>query len=104
MKRFTLHRGAADDLDEIIQYFDSLPAVPALKLGRQIQSALGFVASQPNASFKHREYSQLCGGDVHIYIAGKYKIIYRSDLPVPDVLAILHGARDIDTIMHQRLG
>ena len=103
MNRFTLHQDASQDIDGILVYLDSLSKGPAFRIGRQLESALHLIAAYPLIGAREETYSELSGFEIRWLVSGDFKILYRADLPLPDILAVLHGKRDIVTIMQQRL-
>ena len=103
MKRYTFNREASLDLDGILLDLQSIPAKPALKIGRDLKAMFEQIAEWPQLGLGYKRFHQEHGYDVRSRLCGNYKIFYRADLPMPDVLAVLHMKRDIETIMRERL-
>jgi plasmid stabilization system protein ParE len=103
LKRYTLNRDAASDLDGIIQDLLGIPAPPALKIGRNLQAIFQQIAERPQLGVGYNDFRTRHGYEVRSRLCGNYKIFYRADLAIPDILAIIHMKRDIDTIMRRRL-
>ncbi len=91
-------------MDGIILDLRGIPAKPALRIGRQIKATFEQIAEWPHLGVRYPRFKQEHGYDLRSRLCGNYKIIYRADLKVPDIVAILHTKRDIDFIMRQRLG
>lgn len=104
MIRFFLSREAQTDLDGIAGDLRAIPAAPALRIGRELQTMLDSIATQPQLGMVDQEYSQLCKAEVRGRVCQGYVLYYIADTHPVLMLGILHGKRDIRTIMRQRLG
>jgi plasmid stabilization system protein ParE len=99
---FSLH--AEFDIDELTRYLQGLPLIPASRIGREIQQAIATIASAPLRAPVDEELSHLANYKIHRLVCGDYLLFYHSGEPFPMILGVLHGKRDTDTIMRQRLG
>jgi plasmid stabilization system protein ParE len=101
LKRFTLNRDASSDLDGILGDLRLLPARPALRIGKELQNVFRQIAEWPQLGVGYKRLHENHGYEARSRLCGNYKIFYRADTPIPDILAILHTKRD--EIMSQRL-
>jgi plasmid stabilization system protein ParE len=104
LKRYTLNRDAESDLDGIIHDLLGIPDRPALKIGKDLQAMLQQIAEWPQLGLEYKDFRGKYGYEVRSRLCGNYKIFYRADIPMPDIIAIIHMKRDIDSIMRERLG
>lgn len=102
MSRFFLSAEAARDLDEILEYLDRLPDAPAERIGQSLQSMLESIAMRPLLGAPHSHLTRLLGEEVRSRLVPPYRIFYRLGKSAPEVIAILHGARDQRSIMDSR--
>lgn len=101
MKRFILSPRATEDVDEIIAYIDSLPEEPGVHLGQVLQETIYDLARHPEHGHVHERYSSLAGEEIRRFVANDYLFFYAARIPIV-FTAILHGKRDIDSIMQSR--
>lgn len=95
MSRFRLLPAAVADLAEIRDYIsDHNPAAAAAMLDR-IESRCQFFARFPTAG---RNRSDLRPG-LHSFVVGRYVVFYRLADRGIDVVRVLHGARDIESVI-----
>ncbi len=104
MKRYTLNRNAERDLDVIILHLRGIPVQPAMKIGKALQAMFNQIAEWPRLGVEHQGFQNRHGYEIRSRLCGDYKIFYRADMAVPDIIAVLHTKRDIDAIVQQRLG
>ncbi len=103
MSRFLLSRFAEEDLDEVIAYLGSLPLEPGNRVGGAIRHTLESIGKNPMLGVTQSELSQVGGYEVRSRVVPPYRIFYRLAGRAPEVLGILHGARDVDAIMLRRV-
>jgi plasmid stabilization system protein ParE len=101
VSRFFLSAEAARDLDEILEYLDRLPDAPAERIGQSLQSMLESIAMR-SLGAPHSHLTRLLGEEVRSRLVPPYRIFYRLGKSAPEVIAILHGARDQRSIMDSR--
>ncbi len=104
MKRYTFNRDAMRDLDVMLGDLFEIPERPARRMGKTLQAMFEQIAEWPLIGAGYKDFNIRHGYEVRSRPCGNYKIFYRSDIPVPDIIAIIHMKRDIDTIMRERLG
>ena len=51
----------------------------------------------------HSEASRILGQDIRTRPFSRYRVFYRTDKPIPEILAVLHTARDLGTILASRI-
>ena len=103
MKRYTLNRDATSDLDDIIRDLRLISSRPALKIGKALQGMFRQIAEWPQLGVGYKPLLGKHSYEIRSRLCGNYKIFYRADTPVPDILAVIHTKRDIDEIMSRRL-
>jgi plasmid stabilization system protein ParE len=104
LNRYTLNRDAESDLDGIIRDLLGIPDRPALKIGKDLQAMLQQIAEWPRLGVEYKDFHSRYGYEVRSRLCGNYKIFYRAGLSTPDIVAVIHMKRDIDSIMRERLG
>jgi plasmid stabilization system protein ParE len=103
MIRFILSPRADDDLLLISEYLRRLPCAPGLRVGRTIQKSLETLAKQPLLGRIRAEYSILAQEEIRSFVAFDYVIFYAAQRKPIVFLGIIHGKRDVDTILRERL-
>ncbi len=103
MKRYHLTRDAFADLDEIRNYLDRIPERYAAPIRRGLRSLLREIAAHPHRGAGHSQATRLLSQEVRTRAMPPYRIFYRDNNGTPEVLALLHTARDIDSILAERL-
>jgi len=102
LARFLLSLDAEQDLDEILSYLDRLPRVPAERIAMSLQTMLHHIGQEPYLGAANSALTLLLGEEVRSRLVPPYRIFYRTSRKLPEVFAILHGARDISSILDQR--
>ncbi len=64
---------------------------------------LHIIADHPKQGRVHEEFSQRASETIRLRVAGDY-LLYHLDRAVPEVIAVLHGRRDVEGIVRERLG
>jgi plasmid stabilization system protein ParE len=102
MSRFLFSPAAQADLEELAIQLDSFSPLAAIKLGRQIFAMLTSISDQPYLGLEHSNFSRLFGCEVRSRRVQRYRIFYFVTHP-PEIIAILHGARDRNSILSSRV-
>ena len=102
LNRFHLSADADRDLDEILTYLDQLPLEPGNRIAQSLQSALLTIAKNPYLGSANSHLTLLLGEEIRSYLVYPYRIFYRASRTVPEIIAILHGARDQSSILGRR--
>jgi plasmid stabilization system protein ParE len=97
--RYYLTRDAFADLDEIRRYLDPFPERYTLPIRRGLRSLLQEIAVYPDRGANHSQATRLLGQRA----LPPYRIFYRNQQGTPEVIAILHMARDVKSILAERL-
>jgi len=94
--RYRLAELACIDLAEIRRYVAEDNPVAADRLLATFFKTFGIVATHPELGTARPQYK---GGDLRSFSVGNYVIFYRSTGSIVEVARVLHGARDIDSLM-----
>ena len=103
LSRFYLTPLAMADLDEVRRYFAPIPERFGAPIRHSLRAMLQEIAAYPQRGSSHSEATRLLGLDVKTRIVPPYRIFYRDLRGTPEVLAILHTAQDLPTILRKRL-
>jgi antitoxin ParD1/3/4 len=99
--RFVLSPVAADDLVNIWQYIREQSSV---KLADRVESVIRekilFLARNPRTGHRRKELTDLPLRFFPVYL---YLIVYRAEMKPLQVVAILHGKRDVESVLKDRL-
>jgi plasmid stabilization system protein ParE len=101
--RYYLTRDTFADLDEIRRYLDPFPERYTLPIRRGLRSLLKEIAAHPDRGANHSEATRLLDQEVRTRALPPYRIFYRDQQGTPEVIAILHMARDVKSILAERL-
>ena len=102
MSRYFLSFHAKNDLDEIRIYLRAIPPQPAKRIGVRLQQAFNEIAASPQHGIAQSALTLLAGVEVRSRLCSPYRIFYISGRTVPEILGVIHTARDIATIMAGR--
>jgi plasmid stabilization system protein ParE len=103
LKRFFISPAANQDLDEFRQYIDSLPSQPGDRMAHALGAVLLSIAANPYLGQASSALTRIAGEEIRSRLLGKYRVIYRFSRSAPEIIGILHTARDIPAILAQRL-
>jgi plasmid stabilization system protein ParE len=103
MSRFLLTQDAEADLHGIDAYLDSIPKSSATRVAKEIAEALLTIGDFPFIGLAHSHLTLLLGREVRSRLVHPYRIYYTFAGRTPEILAILHGARDHATVLSTRL-
>ena len=96
MAHYRIAELASDDLAEIHRYIAADNPSAADRLLATLFETFGVIATHPELGTARPEYK---GGDLRTFTVGNYVIFYRRVGPIVEVAHILHGARDINSLM-----
>jgi antitoxin ParD1/3/4 len=100
MRRYILAPEAALDLVEIWRYLKNKANVEiAERVERAIREKIVFLASMPGAGHWRRD---LTDESVRFFAVYSYLIVYRPETKPLQVVAILHGSRDLERVLSKR--
>jgi plasmid stabilization system protein ParE len=102
MIRFTFTPDAEHDIDEIARYLKSLPETPALRIGREIQKAIKTITDHPAIGRVDDRLTSQSPRRILRYICGQYILFYYVEDEKARIVGIIHGNRDVDSIMRRR--
>ena len=101
MRRYILAPEAALDLVEIWRYLENKATVEiADRVERAIREKIVFLASMPGAGHWRRDLTE---ESVRFFAVYSYLIVYRPETKPLQVVAILHGSRDVERILSKRI-
>ena len=100
MKRYSLTPAAREDLWAIDVYIrrDSLSA--ATRVIREFRDAFRKLASRPEIGHTRHD---LVDEPIRFWSVYSYLIVYRSDVRPVQILRVLHGARNLQTMFDEGL-
>jgi plasmid stabilization system protein ParE len=100
MRRYILAPEAALDLVEIWRYLKKKANVEiAERVEGAIRDKVVFLASTPGAGHWRRD---LTDEPVRFFAVYSYLIVYRAETKPLQVVAILHGSRDVESVLSKR--
>jgi plasmid stabilization system protein ParE len=103
VSRFFLTRYASQDLDEIRFYLAPVPERHAAPIRRHLRSLLHEIAAYPERGAIHSQATRIFGEEIRTRALPPYRIFYRDHNDSPEVVAILHMARDAQRILMERV-
>lgn len=99
MPAYLLSPDALQDLQDIWDFVAADNAVAADQLEDEFFSAFEKLAQHPRMGHTRSDVTER---DVRFWPAGSYLVVYREGTTALQVLAILHGARDIPEVISKR--
>ena len=102
MNHQALSPEAERDLDEINAYLSQAPVSAARRVIDSIQDTLHSIMEQPYLGLHHSELTRLLGEEVRSRLVAPYRIYYRVGGSGPEIISILHGARDQPNLLASR--
>jgi plasmid stabilization system protein ParE len=103
LSRFYLTPYAAADLEGIRRYFTPIPERFGAPIRRALRAMLHEIATNPQRGNTHSEASRILGQDVKTRVVPPYRFFYRDLHGTPEILAILHTAQDVPSLLRDRL-
>jgi plasmid stabilization system protein ParE len=101
MRRYVLAPEAALDLVQIWRYVKEKAGVEmADRVESVIREKIVFLAGTPGAGHWRKD---LTGEPVKFFPVYSYLVVYRSEKKPLQVIAILHGQRDVEQLLEKRL-
>lgn len=98
--RYVLSPEAAEDLASIWQYVHSQSSVEmADRVESVVRERFAFLAHTPDAGHQRRDLTDF---DVRFFPVYSYLIVYRPKTRPLQIVAILHGRRDVHKILSKR--
>ena len=97
MKPYRLSKAAEIDLVAIAEFIAIDSSVAAINVVERIERAFSFLGDNPGVD---RLRDDVSDESVRSWIVDSYVIVYRERKGRIEVVRILHGARDIGTIMN----
>lgn len=98
--RYVLAPQAARDLVEILRYLTNEGGTDtADRVEAVIRSKFGYLAEFPGGGHRRED---LTSQDVRFFSVYSYLIVYRPDMKPLQIVAILHGYRDVAKVLKER--
>ncbi|MFZ0320753.1 MAG: type II toxin-antitoxin system RelE/ParE family toxin [Candidatus Sulfotelmatobacter sp.] len=99
MPAYVLSPDALQDLQNIWDFIASDNAAAADKLENEFFEAFEMLAERPRMGHTR---SDLTERDVRFWPIGSYLVVYRSIPAALEIVAVLHGARDVAEVIRTR--
>lgn len=96
MIQYILSPEARDDVDEIVNYIAEDNIGAARRVLRKLRAAMERLAEMPGMGHLRED---LTDEPLRFWPAFSYLIIYRSETKPLQVVRVLHGARDVKSIL-----
>jgi plasmid stabilization system protein ParE len=96
MSRFVLTLAAREDLVEIFEYISKDNPGAALRVRKEFRSTMQKLAQMPEIGHVRPD---LASEPFRFWSVYSYLIIYRSEARPIQILRVLHGARDVRSIL-----
>jgi plasmid stabilization system protein ParE len=96
MERYTVAPEALQDLQGIWEFIAADHPEAADQLQEEFFEAFDSLAAMPGKGHTREDLTDL---PVRFFLCGSYLIVYRSDPAPLQIVAVLHGARDIPTVL-----
>ncbi len=95
MKAFVLTEQAATDVDEIWEYVAENSIDTADRIRVALYGAMQKLADMPGMGHRRLDFAD----DQHrFWVVSPYVIVYRQDTEPLQIIRVLHGARDIQSL------
>jgi antitoxin ParD1/3/4/toxin ParE1/3/4 len=100
-RRYRLAPEAALDLDEIWIYIKrKVSSAMADRVEAAIREKIGFLAKNPGSGHWRKDLTE---ERVRFFTVYSFLIVYRPETTPLQVVAILHGRRDVETLLKDRV-
>lgn len=96
MPRFILSSEAGDDLEEIVRFIAQDNPSAARRFLAKLRREIARIADTPGLGHQRTDLTDLA---VRFWPVGRYLIIYRTEPDAIEVVRVLHGARDVSTLL-----
>jgi plasmid stabilization system protein ParE len=81
----------------------SIPDVPARKIAVALQMTFRSIAENPYQGAGQSELTRISGAEIRSRLVQSFRIFYIVSGIAPEIVGVLHTARDISSIMAKRL-
>jgi len=102
MNPYDLAEPARQDLIGIKQYLQVAPRSSQARIISDLRNGFRRAADFPRSGRPEPEYWSEQGGEVRCVVVRPYLIFYRLETSPINIVAILHGAQDIPSILRER--
>ncbi len=102
MNRFFLSDDAQSDLAAIRAYLNGIPPGPDRHISGALLKMLNSIPAFRYTGQTHSTLTRILGTQIRSRLCRPYRIYYRLDGPVPEIIAILHTARDNESLLAER--
>jgi plasmid stabilization system protein ParE len=99
MSAYVLSPAALQDLQDIWDFISADSESAADKLEDEFFEAFGRLAQRPRMGHTRTDLTER---DVLFWPVGSYLIVYRQDSTTLQIVAVLHGARDVTEVIRKR--
>ncbi len=100
MSIFRLNKDALRDLEEAVAYLAEDSERAALDLVDDLESGFRFLANWPHSGHRRTDISR---SQLRFWTIAGYVIAYRPTPKPLIIIAVLHGSRDISSVLKDRL-
>ena len=100
MKRFLFGRYVEGDLREIRDHISKDSPESARRLMVRFIEAFRLLANHPNLGFMRED---LLTPSLRFWPVGSYLVIYLAEKQPIEIVAVVHGARDVPSVINRRL-
>lgn len=99
MSAHVLSPAALQDLQDILDFISIDNASAADKLEVEFFEAFERLAQRPRMGHSRTDLTER---DVLFWLVGSYLVVYRQDSTTLQIVAVLHGARDVTEVIRKR--
>jgi plasmid stabilization system protein ParE len=103
MRPYDLAEPARLDLFGIKQYLKVAPRSSQARIISGLRAGFRRAADFPYTGRSEPEFWSEAGGEIRCIVVRPYQIFYRVEILPINIVAILHGAQDIPSILGERL-
>jgi plasmid stabilization system protein ParE len=97
MNRYVLSDEAASDLRDIIEFIAEKSERAALRVAGEFSTTFRGLAQMPLKGHRRRDLTER--DDLLFWPVWSYLVIYRPDPRPLEIVAVLHGKRDIERVL-----
>ncbi len=88
---------ARQNIGEIFQYIERDNRSAALRVAGRLEETFELLAAQPMMGEQHNEF----GENVRLFSVDKYVVFFRPLEDTVEILAVIHGARDLNAVFQK---
>jgi plasmid stabilization system protein ParE len=103
VSRYFLSGPAKNDLAEIRRYLDPNPDRYTRPIRHGLRLMIEDIGLNPQRGAIHSEATRLLGQEVRTRVLPPYRLFYRDSHAIPEIVAVIHTARDVSSILMERL-